>query len=100
MIRWMRTAQVAQGKQMRAMLFTKEMAEYAAKYDGVSACTACMDAFGQMMTVRWMIDYEDLASLEKVTAQVMADQEYWKRIEKNGDLFVQGSVQDVVMRSL
>ncbi len=100
MIRWMRSAQVSRGSQMRAMQYAKEMAEFATKYDGVSACTACVDAFGQNMTVRWMIDYDDLATLEKAMNQLMVDQTYWQSIEKNKELFVEGSVEDVVMRSL
>ena len=100
MIRWMRSAQVARGCQARAMQYAKEMAEFAQKYDGVGACTASVDAFGQSMTVRWMIDYEDLATLEKAMNQLFADQEYWASIEKNKELFLEGSVQDVVMRAI
>jgi hypothetical protein len=50
--------------------------------------------------MRWMADYDNLAALEKVADQIRDDQEWFKKVEQMGDLFIEGSINDIVMRSL
>ena len=97
MIRWMRSGQIAGGKTMQAISWIKELQGYLKeKYD--SKLEVFGDVFGEVGTVRWIIDYEDLAALENAHKQIMGDQEYWQKLEKTPDLFIQGKVNDVVMR--
>jgi len=99
MIRWMRSARIS-GDIMKAIAWSKEIAEYAKKYEGVSSVNVFLDAFGDNGTVRWIVDYEDLATLEKAQNQLIADQEYWKKLEKAQGLFIEGTIHDVAMRSI
>ena len=97
MIRWMRSAQIAGGKTMQAIAWIKELQGYLKeKYD--FNVEVYGDVFGEVGTVRWIVDYENLAALENGQKQIMEDQEYWQKLEKTPDLFIQGKVNDVVMR--
>ena len=100
MVRWMSTVRIATGNTVPAMKHAKEMAELAKKYKGVSSCTVYMDSFGEMGTVRWFMDFNDLAAFEKVQSQALADETYWKKLEEAKNLFIQGSNRSMVMREL
>lgn len=101
MVRWIRTAQMAGGKTVpAAVAWSKEIAEFVKKYEGMSSIGVFMDLFGDEGTIRWICDYEDLATLEKVHRQVMADQEYWQMLGKAEGFFIEGKVHDVVMGSI
>ena len=99
MVRWIRTAQIAPGKMMQAIAWSKEIAEFVKKYKEISSIDVFMDSFGDYGTVRWIADYDDLASLEKVGKQIADDQEYYQKVANFNELFV-GSANDLVMRSL
>jgi hypothetical protein len=58
------------------------------------------DVFGEPLTIRWFCDYPELATLEKITGQMGADQEIMQKILQMCDYFVQSSLRDRVMRSL
>ena len=99
MVRWMRSARIAPGKNIEAMQFAMEITEYAKnKYEGAPGASVYLDSFGEVGTIRWMTDYEDLASFEKVSNQVRADQEWWQKMDAIKDLFIPGSIHDVIMR--
>lgn len=100
MIRWMRSARMARGNAMKVLAWSKEIAEYVKKHEGISSIDVFLDAFGDGGTVRWIVDYEDLATLDKTQNQIMADQEYWKKLEAAQNLFIEGSIHDVVMRRI
>jgi hypothetical protein len=100
MVRWMRTAQIAIGKAMPAIGWSKEIAEFVKKYEGVSSVDVFLDIFGELGTIRWIVDYEDLATLEKVEKQIMEDQEYWQRLEKTKEFFVESKAHDIILRSI
>jgi hypothetical protein len=95
----MRTGRVARGKFPQMIQFAKEITEYIkAKYGSQSS--AYMDSFGEYGTVRWFHDFESLAAFEKSFANLMTDQEYWQKVSKAADLFIEGSITDTVMTSL
>jgi hypothetical protein len=100
MVRWMRSVRVSAGNFPQALQWAKEMAEFVKKYEGLSSIEVYMDTFGEVGTLRWFVDYPDLATLEKVQDQVRADQEYWKRINQTKGLFIEGSPMDVVMSAV
>jgi hypothetical protein len=99
MFRWMRSVRIAAGKAAPALAWATEIAEYVKKYEGPEV-KVFMDAFGEVGTIRWMVDYDSLATFEKVMTQLMADQEYFQKLEKTKELLIEGSGYDVVMRSL
>ena len=53
-------------------------------------------------TIRWSIDYPDLAAVEKALNAVLVDPEYWKMIEKamKAQLFIDGTGVDVVSKQI
>ena len=100
MIRWMSVARISAGKGIAAVAFAKEMAEFAKKYKGAPPVHVYADSFGEVGTIRWCADYNDLAALEKVGDEVMADEAYLKKMEEATDLFVEGSHRTVIMRGI
>jgi hypothetical protein len=102
MVRWMRSVNIKNGKYMEAMAWGKEMAGYAEKAFGVDKCRVFLDSFGDVSTIRWMIDNVDLAATEKALEKVLKDADYWKRVSQAYDkgLFVDGSTRDVICREV
>ena len=100
MVRWIRTGHMVMGKAMPAIAWSKEVAEYVKKYEGFSSIDVFMDTFGEVGTIRWVVDYEDFASFEKVQKQVRSDMEFNKKAESVPNLFVEGKTYDVIMSSL
>jgi hypothetical protein len=96
----MRSAKIAPGKTLQAIEFATGIVEYSKKYEGVADVNIYLDSFGEIGTMRWMADYDNLAALEKVADQIRDDQEWFKKVEQMGDLFIEGSINDIVMRSL
>jgi hypothetical protein len=100
MIRWTRSAKVSSWKYgPQAMQWAKEIAEFVNKKTKVQV-SVYMDSFGDIGTIRWFCDYEDLAAMEKVRNQLGTDQEYWKKVSQASDFFMPGSTYDTVMQSL
>lgn len=100
MIRWTRSAEISSWKYIpKAIQWAKEMAELVSKKHKIQV-SVYMDSFGEIGTIRWFCDYEDLASMENVAKQLTADQEYWQKVFEASDFFIQGSAYDTVMRSL
>ena len=100
MVRWMRKAQVAPGKFIEAMGFATEIAQYVKKFKGIPPVQVFIDSFGDMTTLRWVVDYESLAAMEQVGLQMMADQEYLNKVNSSIHVFIPGTVKDTVMRSV
>lgn len=100
MIRWTRSAKVSSPKiTSQAIQWAKEIAEFINKKYKIQV-SVYMDSFGDIGTIRWFCDYEDFAAMEKVGNQLMADQEYWKRIDQASNLFLPGSIYDTAMRAI
>ncbi len=103
MVRWMRSARIRHGgKFVEAVTYAKDIAAFVEKKYKAPRVNVYVDAVGQIGTIRWIVDYDDLGSFEKVQTQLLADSEYFQKIGKAGinELFIEGSVQDVVMRSM
>jgi len=100
MIRWTRSARIAPGKFLQAVQFAKEISDYAKKFQGAPPVSVYLDSFGEIGTIRWFADYEDVAAWEKVANQLYADLEFINRVNQAADLFIPGSVHDSIMRSI
>ncbi len=100
MIRWTRSLRISSGKyNQQAMQWAKEINEFVNKKYKIQA-SVYMDILGESGTIRWFCDYADLATLEKVTDQIVKDQEYWQKVNQGSDFIMQGSVHDTVMREI
>ena len=99
MIRWTRSARITPGNVLQTMQWGKEIAELVNKKYKTQV-SVYMDYFGEYGTIRWFCDYPDLAALEKVGNQLVADQEYLQKVSKGAELLIPGSVFDTVMRAI
>ncbi len=99
MIRWTRCARIKYGDFIKGVQWAKEVAEFVNKKFKIQV-SVYMDSFGEFATVRWFCDYKDLAELEKVAGQILADKEYLKLVNKGAELLVPDSTVDTVMRAL
>jgi len=101
-VRWMRSAQVSRGRIPEGLSWAKEVSAYVEKKYNTPTVEVFMDTFGDAGTLRWMIDFPDLAAVETAFAKLMNDPDYWKMLEKVGksELFIDGSVVDTVSRKI
>lgn len=88
------------GDARAAMAFAVDMTNYLKKYaDNIECWTRVGGATGE---VAWMMQLPDMAAVEKFNEQLMADDAYWKRVDKAREqgLFDQASFQDGLWRKL
>jgi hypothetical protein len=100
MIRWTRSARISSAKYFpQAIQWAKEIAELVNKKYKIQV-SVYMDSFGEIGTMRWFCDYEDLAAMERVGKQLNTDKEYWQKVAQASDFIAQGSVYDTVMSTI
>jgi hypothetical protein len=101
-VRWMRSAQVSRGRIPEGLAWAKEVSSYVEKKFALPAVEVYMDSFGDVGTIRWMMDFPDLNAVEAAFAKTMADADYWKMLERatKSELFIDGSVHDTVCRKI
>jgi hypothetical protein len=102
MLRWMRSVRIAPGKFQDAAARGREIATFVEKKYGAPKISVYLDSFGQVGTMRWMTDYDDFASFEKIQGRFLADPEYHQKVSEvaTKGLFIPGSAEDVMMRSM
>ena len=98
MVRWTRSVRVIPGKDPQAIQWAKEMTDWLRKKFG-GQLSVYMDCFGEVGTIRYFADFENLAAVEKWMQQMMADQEFWQKVSQVPTLF-QGGAFDTVMATL
>lgn len=97
MVRFFRKARAQNDKFPQVLQWSLEVAEYLnAKYPGISF-QVFTEGFGDVNTIYWFNDYENLAEVEAFNAKLQADEEYWKRLAQAGELFVEESGKDTVL---
>ncbi len=96
MIRWTRTAQIAQGKRQEAIQWAKDTREYTkTKFEGGADVKIFLETLGDYGIICWMAEFENLATLE-VAGQVLdEDSGYQERLNVASDLFLPGVVDKV-----
>jgi hypothetical protein len=101
MIRWVRTVRMAGADKFgRAMEFAEMTKGLAGRYPGADKIDVFLDVLGDMSCIRWMVDYPDLATLEKVQDAILKDADYWKLMTAYSDVFIAGSVHDVALKKI
>ena len=99
MVRFQRSARIAGGKGPEGIQWAKEVAEYINnKYQ--TQIGVHVELFGDVGTVYWITDYEDLAAVDRVNKQLQSDEGFQGMVKKAPDLFIEGSVKDVLMESV
>ena len=96
MIRWIRTAQLAQGKQLEAIQWAKDTREYTkTKFEGGADVKIFLETLGEYGVICWMVDFENLAVLELAGQVLDEDSGYQERLQAASDLFLPGTFDKV-----
>ncbi len=100
MIRYVRSARSIYGRGGEAINWANEVAGYInTQYTEVKVSVFTV-RFGSMNNIYWYVDVEDLAALDRWQKQIGADRGYRDLRRKAVDLFMQDSVQDMVLSSV
>jgi hypothetical protein len=96
MIRWTRTARTAQGKHQETIQWAKDTREYTkTKFEGGADVKIFVEMLGDYGVICWMVDFENLATLELVGKVLDEDSGYQERLQAASDLFLPGTVDKV-----
>lgn len=99
MIAFTRTAAIAPGKQVSAMVFAKEVAAYIKDVTGITL-DIMVPIGGNPNRVSWSAKHESLGSYEKFSSQLSADPKYLQIVVNGADNFMAGSVEDAIWKLL
>ncbi len=103
MIRLDWTARISRGKNLAAIQWAKDIAEYLkSKYPLILAIGAYEEHFGNVNTIHIISDYESLATLEAVESHYPSDAGFQDRFNKSNEaaLFIEGSIHGMLVKSL
>ena len=100
MFRFQRSGRTKNGKLLEGVRFAKEVAEYINTKYGPGLIHVYTEAFGELNTIYWYADYENLATIESINMQLLADQGYWAIVNKGTEWFIEGSFHDTLMSSV
>jgi hypothetical protein len=98
MIRLQRTMQVRRGS--HAMKWACELTDYVNTTYGKPQMALFKTRFGNMSTILWVGDFDDLASLEAWQKQVGADKSYRELVKKSFAFVIPGSVEDAILEAV
>lgn len=84
------TATAAGGKMGAAMEWGVMMAELGTSVGG-SPVTFLADSYGTFGQVTWVATFDDMVAVDAATGAMMADDEYRKRLDEAGDVFLPAS---------
>jgi hypothetical protein len=99
MITLFRSGAIAPGKTGDMMVFAHKIAAYIKATFGVEL-EVMMPIGGNPMRVGWASRYEDLAAMDAVMTKMFADKKYMDMAAKGSDLFIPGSLQDSIWRTV
>jgi len=100
MIRYMRVAKSIHGRGGEAIKWSTEVTGYINTQYPEVRLSVFTSRFGDMNNIYWCADVEDLTTLDRWQKQIAADRGYRELRRKAVDLFVQDSVQDMVLSSV
>lgn len=99
MIYFLRSATIASGKMVAAMSFARDIAQYIKTKTGKDVRVG-MPIGGQSSRIGWLVEYENLAELDKFQSGLLQDSEYQAMTAKGGENFIAGSLHDDIWRIL
>ena len=99
MIIFQRTASIAPGKAGPAIAFAHEIAKTFKAMTSLDL-TVMMPVGGNPNRVAWRASYKDLAQMDEMTMKMMSDKNYMSQVASAADLFIPGSVNDEIWRTV
>ena len=100
MYKFTRSGKIKGGSFPDAVRWAKEIAEYVTSKHSPVKVHVYTGMFGDLNTIFWEIEHKDLASIESLSAKLVADQGYWAVVGKANGLFIDGTFHDSVMGSV
>ena len=101
MVRFHRSARTARGRRLlEAIQWAREVAEYINSKYSEATVLVFVEQFGAQGTIHWYADYEDVATLDRIGSELLADEGYQSILENAAELFIEGSVNDTLMASV
>ena len=95
MIRWVRKAKIIPGKYLDALQWAKDTRTYTQeKFEG-GEVNIYMESFGDVGTMCWMVDFNNMAELELAGQVLDQDDGYQERLKSAAELFMPGTVDKV-----
>jgi hypothetical protein len=98
MIRLQRTMQFRRGN--HAIKWAKELTDYVNTTYGEPQLALFRLRFGNLSTVQWVGDFEDLATLNAWQQQVGADKKYRELVKRSFAFVIPGTVEDTILEAL
>jgi hypothetical protein len=96
MIRWTRTARIAQGKQQEAIQWAKDLREYTkTKFEGGADVKIFLETLGDFGVICWLVDFENLATIELAGLVLDEDSGYQERLQAASELLMSGTFDKV-----
>jgi hypothetical protein len=99
MIRFVRTASIAPGKLGEALAFAKQVSDYLEK-EYRQQLELMIPVGGNPHRIAWRAEYASLAALEEFQARTMSDPRYMQLLTQGATLFIAGSLNDAIWRTL
>jgi len=100
MIRWHRSSCIRWRRWAEAIQNAKEAIEYINTHFPGAQLQVYEELFGDFGMIHTMDDFESLAAVEDLLAQLGADEERAAIFSKGADLFIEGKTKDTLMASL
>jgi hypothetical protein len=99
MIRFVRTASIAPGKQADSVIFAKQIVDYIGKNLGVKL-EVMLPIGGNPNRIAWRTEYVNLAAMEDFIARSAADPKYMELVKSGAANFIAGSIHDSIWRTI
>jgi len=100
MIRFQRSGRIAQGKDLQAIEWSKEVTAYLNGKFSETNLQVFSHRFGVIDILAWQADFDSLASLDNYQRAINADEGFGERIGKGTGIFIEGSFFDTVFETL
>jgi hypothetical protein len=100
MVRFERSARVAQGKLIEARQWAQQVTDYANQNHPEGKLQVFSERFGNIGRVLWQADFNDLAALDQYQQSFDTDKGYWDLLNKSNELFAEDSLRDTVYETL
>lgn len=99
MIRFIRTSSIAPGKLGDALAFAKQVCDFLEKEHGQKV-ELMMPVGGNPHRIAWRSEYSSLGALEDFQTKTMKDPKYLEILSKAAQIFIPGSANDEIWRTL
>lgn len=99
MIRFTRTSSIVPGKLGEALVFAKQVSDFLEQEHGLKV-ELMMPVGGNPHRIAWRSEYSSLGALEDFHTKTMKDPKYLEILTKAAQIFIPGSANDEIWRTL